>query len=51
MYNRQTGLGQLLELTLFLDFLNFFVKMHLAISFVVVKKSYFLDLRSKVMGV
>jgi hypothetical protein len=38
-----------LELTLFLDFLELFVKMHLTASFVG-KKSYFLDLRIKSYG-
>jgi hypothetical protein len=38
-----------LELTLFLDVLNFFVKMSLAVSFAR-KKSYFLDLRIKSYG-
>jgi hypothetical protein len=39
-----------LDLTLFLDFLNFFVKMRLAISFAGVQKSYFLDLWIKSYG-
>jgi hypothetical protein len=39
-----------LELTLFLDFLKLFVKMHLTISFAGKTKSYFLDLRIKSYG-
>jgi hypothetical protein len=39
-----------LELTLFLDFLKLFVKMHLTASFVGKKKSYFWDLRIKSNG-
>jgi hypothetical protein len=38
-----------LELTLFLDFLKLYLKMHLAASFAE-KKSYFLDLRIKSYG-
>jgi hypothetical protein len=38
------------ELTLFLDFLKLFVKMRLTVSFVEVKKSYFLDLWIKSYG-
>jgi hypothetical protein len=40
----------LLELTPFSDFLKLFVKMHLAISLVRKKKTYFLDLRIKSYG-
>jgi hypothetical protein len=39
-----------LELKIFLDFLNIFVKMRLAISLAREKKSYFLDLRIKSYG-
>jgi FtsH-binding integral membrane protein len=41
----------LLELTLFLDFVNIFVKMHLAISFAGKKNHIFGIYRSKVMDV
>jgi hypothetical protein len=36
-----------LDLKIFLDFLNFFVKMHLVISFARVQISYFLNLQIK----
>jgi hypothetical protein len=39
-----------LEHTLFLDFLNLFVNMRLAVSFAEKKKTHFLDLRIKSYG-